>query len=152
MTGHMKGSLPFELPVLDETLIVETSSQRVEETEIVISHEDLRQMEDVYKKELPELKSVLRLYKMAEEKAHRERRLKKFPKSLLQWRPEGGQMEPQCEDALTAILEDLQSTTVMHLQYVIETKQYSRDCLYVSKQLPTKRASIVYLASPSGGK
>ena len=71
MTGHMKGGLPFELPVLDETFIVETSSQRVEETEIVISHEDLRQMEDVYKKELPELKSVLRLYKMEEEKAQR---------------------------------------------------------------------------------
>ena len=149
MTGHMKGSLPFELPVLDETLIVETSSQRVEETEIVISHEDLRQMEDVCKKELPELKSVIRLYKMEEEKAHRERRLKKFPKSLLQWRPEGGQMEPQCEDALTAIREGLQSTAVMHLQHVMETKQHSRDCLYVSKQHPTKRASIVYLASPS---
>ena len=83
VTGHMKDSLSFELPVLGETPIGETSSQRLEETEIVISHEDLRQMEDVYKKELPELKSVIRQYKLEEEKAHRERRLKKFPKSLL---------------------------------------------------------------------
>ena len=84
MTAHMKGSLSFELPVLGETPIGETSSERLEETEIVISHEDLRQMEDVYKKELPELKSVIRLYKLEEDKAHRQ--------SLLQWRPEGGQM------------------------------------------------------------
>ena len=60
-------------------------------------------MEYVYRKEVPELPSVLKLFQMEQEKGRKDRRLKNFPKSLTHWRPEAGKMEPQCEKALTAI-------------------------------------------------
>ena len=58
---------------------------------------------NVYRKEVPELPSVLELFQMEQEKGRKDRRLKNFPKSLTHWRPEAGKMEPQCEKALTAI-------------------------------------------------
>lgn len=145
----MKEHLPFELPCAEENAVLETSRGSLVDSLIDLPTEDLKQMENIYRCEIPELQSVVKLYKTEEEKARKERRLNKFPKSLTQWRPEGGQMEPQCEVVLNAINGGLQFTAVMYPQHIIETKQHSRDCLYVSKQHPTKRPSIVYFPFPS---
>ena len=120
-----------------------TLPQSVAKSEFIISNEDLRYMEHVYRKDVPELQSAINLFQMEQEKARKERRLKKFPNSLLHWRPEAGQMEPQCEAATTALREGLQPTALMLLQHRNDTKQHSRDLLYVSKQHPTKTSSIV---------
>jgi len=95
-------------------------------------------MEQVYIKNFPELQSAMNLFQMEQNKACKEQRLKQFPNSLLHWRPVGGQMEPQCEAALTALHEGLQPTVVLLLQHRSNTKQHSHDPLYVSKQHPTK--------------
>lgn len=143
MTGLMKGSLPFQLSFHDEM----TLPQSVVKSEFVIPNEDLRHMEQVYREGVPELQSALNLFQMEQEKARKERRLKKFPNSLLHWRPEAGQMEPQCEAALTALREGLQPTALMLLQHRSDTKQHSHDLLYISKQHPTKTPSIVCFLS-----
>ena len=68
---------------------------------------------NVYRKEVPELPSVLKLFQMEQEKGRKDRRLKNFPKSLTHWRPEAGKMDPRCEKALTAISEGLQPTAIL---------------------------------------
>ena len=106
-------------------------------------------MEHANASEIPELDFVVKLYNNEKEKARREQRLKKFPKSLTQWRPEGGQLEPQYEVVLNAVHEGLKSTATLYPQHLMETKKHSHDCLYVSKQHRTKRPSIVYFKCPS---
>ena len=139
MTGLMKGGLPFELSFHDETAL----PQSVVKSEFIVSNEDLRHMEQVYRKDVPELQSAISLFQMEQEKARKERRLKTFPNSLLNWKPEAGQMEPQCEAALTALREGLQPTALMLLQHRSDTKQHSHDLLYISRQHPTKTPSII---------
>ena len=109
MTGLMKSTLPFELPLN----VDESSAKSVIENEFILCNEDLRHMEYVYRKEVPELPSVLKLFQMEQEKARKDHRLKNFPRSLTHWRPEAGKMEPQCEKALTAISEGLQPTAIL---------------------------------------
>ena len=139
MTGLVKSTLPFESPLN----VDESSAKSVIENEFILCNEDLRHMEYMYRKEVPELQSVCKLFQMEQEKARKDRRLKNFPKSLTYWRLEAGKMEPQCEKALTAISEGLQPTAILYSQYPSERKQHSHDCLYTSKQHPTKRPSIV---------
>ena len=109
MTGLMKSTLPFELPLN----VDKSSAKSVIENEFILCNEDLRHMEYVYRKEVPELPSVLKLFQMEQEKGRKDRRLKNFPKSLTHWRPEAGKMDPQCEKALTAISEGLQPTAIL---------------------------------------
>ena len=74
---------------------------------------------------------------MEQGKACKEGRLKKFPNSLLHWRSEASQIEPQCEAPLTALCEGLQPRALMLLQHRSDTKQHLHDLLYISKQHPT---------------
>lgn len=54
MTGLMKSTLPFELPLN----VDESSAKSVIEKEFILCNEDLRHMEYVYREEVPELQSV----------------------------------------------------------------------------------------------
>lgn len=98
------------------------------------------------------MQSVIKLYEMEQEKARRERRLKKFPKSISQWKPQGGKLEAWAEEVLTALHTGLHSTAVVFLQHCSAAKQHSREYLYVSKQHPSKRGSIVYFTKETRGK
>lgn len=99
-------------------------------------------MEHANASEIPELDFVVKLYNNEKEKARREQRLKKFPKSLTQWRPEGGQLEPQYEVVLNAVHEGLKSTATLYPQHLMETKKHSHDCLYVPNSIEPKGQAL----------
>ena len=152
MTGLIKDELPFESPPVEEDCEDGTSNENPVGISFELSNEVLKQMEDTYKTEIPEFQSLTRMYNMEREIARRDRRLRNFPKSLSQWQPEGGQLDPHCEVLLNAIHSGPQTTAVVFPQHLKDTKQHSRDLLYVSRHHPTKRPSVVFFHHPSSGK
>lgn len=98
-------------------------------------------MKQVYKLEVPELQSLVTLYNMEKETARNQRRLKKFPK-FAQWIPEASDIQTTKESMV------VQPKIVMYHHYLLESKQHSRNSLYVCQEHPNKRPSIVYFSSP----
>lgn len=152
MAGVLKEKLPFEPPPIEEDMSDETLNENQEGGPLDLSVEDVRQMEEVYRIEIPEFQLLTQMFNMEREVARRERRLRKFPKSISQWRPEGGQLDQRCEALLDAIHLGPGTTAVSFPQYLMESKQHSRDFLYVSAQHPTKRASVVCFRHLSSGQ
>ena len=103
VSGIMESTLPFQWMMI-------CTLQRVLLRMKLFSpdYEDLNHMEYFYRKEVPELQSVVRVFLREREKVRKGWRLTKFPFSLLYWRPEAHKMEPHCDNALTAIQEGQQ--------------------------------------------
>lgn len=131
MAGVLKENLPFELPPVEEDMTEKILSENQVGESLDLSVEDVREMEKVYKKEIPEFQQLIRMFSMEREIARRERRLKKFPKSLSQWQPEGGQLHQSCKALLDAIHSGPETSVVTFLLYFIESKQHSCDFLCV---------------------
>lgn len=122
VSGIMESTLPFQWMMI-------CTLQRVLLRMKLFSpdYEDLNHMEYFYRKEVPELQSVVRVFLREREKVRKGWRLTKFPFSLLYWRPEAHKMEPHCDNALTAIQEGQQLTAIVYHQYASESKQHSHD-------------------------
>ena len=152
MAGVLKENLPFELPPVEEDKTEKNLNENQVGESLDLSVEDVIEMEQVYKKEIPEFQQLIRMFSMEREIARRERRLSKFPKSLSQWQPAGGQLHHSCKALLDAIHSGPETSVVTFLQYFVESKRHSRDFIYVSRQHPSKRPSVVCFHQSSAGK
>ena len=117
-----------------------------------LSIEECQQMENIYKMGIPEFQSLTLLYNMERETAHRQQRLKRFPKCLSQWQPEGGPLDPHLQPLLDSIHSGPRPTAIAFTQCLTESKQHSRESFYVSRQHSAKRPSVVSFRHPSTGK
>ena len=117
-----------------------------------LSIEECQQMENIYKMGIPEFQSLTLLYNMERETAHRQQRLKRFPKCLSQWQPEGGPLDPPLQPLLDSIHSGPRPTAIAFTQCLTESKQHSRESFYVSRQHSAKRPSVVSFRHPSTGK
>ena len=139
MSGKMTSKLPFLLPSEGDSLPVQGN---IEGEQREVSSENVEHMKQVYMVVVPELQSLVTLYNMERETARKQRRLKKFPR-FAQWIPEASGTQARKESMV------VQPTCVSYNQYLLETKQHSRNNLYVCQEHPTKRPSIVHFSSPS---
>ena len=135
MSGKISNRLPFELPADGDATLPPDRQQRN------ISSEHLQSMEQVYVQEVPKFKSLMTLYEMEKEKARKQGRLKRFPKTLTDWRPEGSL---QSDEETESILRGLQPKALRYKEYFLDTKQHSHSYCYISKENPSRRPSTVY--------
>lgn len=129
MSGKIGNKLPFELPA-DSDATPPPEGQQVH-----ISSEHLRSMEQVYVQEVPKFKSLMTLYEVERGKARKQGRLKQFPKTLADWRPEGSL---QSDDETESIFRRLQPTALRYKEYFLDAKQHSHSYCYISKENPAK--------------
>ena len=150
MSGKISIKPPFELPTEDGSQTEECSAVQGGQQED-ISSENLKSMEQVYLHEVPKFRSLLTIYEMEKEKAQKQGKLRRFPKTFACWRPEGS----QSDEETASILGGLEPTTQKYKEYFFEAKQHSHRYHYISKEHPTKRPSTVYyldLSSKAGNK
>lgn len=146
----MEHQLPFQLPSGEENPYEDQSPSHAnyQGSLFDLSNGDLREMEKIYQNEMAEYNSLLKLYNLEKERARKQGKLKVFPKTFAQWRPERN-MYP--ESHLNAICQGLQSKATLHEQYSLKTKQHSRSYLYISKEHQTKKPSVVCYSSLCSG-
>ena len=115
MSGKISAKPPFELPTEDGSQTEECSAvqlhvhvQKGQQEDI--SSENLKSMEQVYLHEVPKFQSLLTIYEMEKEKARKQRKLKRLPKTFACWRPE----ESQSDEETASILGGLQPTTTKY--------------------------------------
>lgn len=147
MCGAIEHQLPFELPSgeknpLDDPYPSRNSSQ---DSSFKLSSGDLREMESIYQNTISEYQSLLSLYNMEKERARKQGKLRMFPKTLSQWRPEGS-LYP--ESQINAVYKELPAEAILYQQYSLESKQHSRSYLYISMEHQNKRPSVVHYSSP----
>ena len=145
MSGKIGNRLPFELPADGDATMPPERQQGN------ISTEHLRSMEQVYVQEVPNFKSLMTLYEVEKSKARKQGRLKRFPKTLADWRPEGSL---QSDEETESILRGLQPTAVGYKEYFLDTQQHSHTYCYISKENSAKQPSTVYYrdsSSEAGG-
>ena len=139
MSGKMTRTLPFLLPSEGYS---PPQMGNIEGEQREVSSATVESMKQVYMVVAPELQSLVTLYNKERETARIRRRLKTFPK-FDQWIPEASDLQTRKETMI------VQPTVVSYNQYLLETKQHSRNNLYVCQEHPTKRPSIVYFTPPS---
>ena len=144
MSGKMKSKLPFELPCEGgDNLMPSSTMQGSTQGTTELSKEELRHMEEVYKEEVMEFKTLWTIYLM-KDLARKHGKLKKFPK-FPNWKPEGSQFS---SDLHSSILGGLLPTAVTYQHYVSEAKQHSRSFVYISTQHPSKKPTIAFYRPP----
>ena len=139
MSGKMTKTLPFLLPSEGDS---QPQLDNIEGRQCEVSSETVESMRQVYMVVAPELQSLVTLYNKERETARNRRRPKTFPK-FDQWIPEASDLQTRKETIV------VQPTVVSYNQYLLESKQHSRNNLYVCQEHPTKRPSIVYFSPPS---
>ena len=140
-SGKMKNKLPFELPCEDDDSMSSPSPLKEgSQGTIHLSNEEIAHMEEIYKIQVPEFKSLFTIYEMEKGLARKQGKIKKFP-SFTNWKPEGSQVLSAVH---FSILQGLQRTAVVYHQYALEAKQHSRSNLYISTQHPSKKPTIVF--------
>lgn len=146
MSGKIGTKLPFELPAEDGSQTEECSAVQLRKGQQEdISCEHLKSMEQVYLHEVPKFQSLLAVYEMEKEKARKQGKLRRFPKTFAGWRPEGS----QSDEETASILGGLQPTALKYKEYFLESKQHSHSYHYISKEHRTKRPSVVYYLDSS---
>lgn len=153
LSGKMRNKLPFVLPCGDDSHLSRDSLSPFLSDEsslgtMHLSNDNLAHMNEIYKKEIPQVQSLWTIYQMEKEVARKKGNLKKFPK-FTNWRPEGSQA---ISDVHLSILEGLQPTAVVYHQFLLDDKQHSRSYLYISTQHPRKRPTIVFYSPPSSSE
>ena len=114
LSGKMRNKLPFVLPCGDDSHLSRDSlspflSDGSSLGTMHLSNDNLAHMNEIYKKEIPQVQSLWTIYQMEKEVARKKGNLKKFPK-FTNWRPEGSQA---ISDVHLSILEGLQPTAVL---------------------------------------
>jgi len=131
MTGLVKCELPFQ--------VSKAVSSKTQNEFYTICDADLRHMETAYIKEMPELQNAQVKYESELRRAKHKRRLKSFPKSLSEWTPEGGHIDP----ALACLHVGLKTSAKAFDELFFTDHVHPCEQLYISEQHSSKRASIV---------
>jgi len=85
MPGKTSNTVPFKLPTELHSLTEQPDERQTGE----IPSEHLRIMEQIYVHEVPRFQSLLSLYEIDKEKAHKHGTLKRCPKKFANWRRTG---------------------------------------------------------------